>query len=144
VNDILPRSPLCIAIGLLLATNMVAAQSTDAVDLDSVSVTGVRASIQQALVEKHSAAGIVDAISAEDIGKFPDLNLSESLQRIPGITLDRNNLGEGSTINLRGLGPEFTQVEINGMLGVSNGGQQRTSRTEGSRGFNFEMFACTL
>jgi len=144
VNQTLSLSPLCGAISLLLASNMAAAQSADAVDLDSVSVTGVRASIQQSLVEKHSAAGIVDAISAEDIGKFPDLNLSESLQRIPGITLDRNNLGEGSAINLRGLGPEFTQVEINGMLGVSNGGQQRTSRTEGSRGFNFEMFASEL
>jgi len=144
MNHPLSFSQLYIAIGFLLASNLAAAQSADAVDLDSVSVTGVRASIQQALVEKHSAAGIVDAISAEDIGKFPDLNLSESLQRIPGITLDRNNLGEGSAINLRGLGPEFTQVEINGMLGVSNGGQQRTSRTEGSRGFNFEMFASEL
>jgi len=140
----LSPAPLIAASGLLLTSSMVAAQSADPVDMDSVSVTGVRASIQQALVEKHSAAGIVDAISAEDIGKFPDLNLSESLQRIPGITLDRNNLGEGSAINLRGLGPEFTQVEINGMLGVSNGGQQRTSRTEGSRGFNFEMFASEL
>jgi len=137
-------SPLSIAISLLLASNMAAAQSNDAVDLDSVSVTGVRASIQQSLVEKHSAAGIVDAISAEDIGKFPDLNLSESLQRIPGVTVDRNNIGEGSTINLRGLGPTFTQVEINGMPGMSNGGESRTSYAEGSRGFNFEMFASEL
>jgi len=137
-------SPLSIAISLLLASNMAAAQSNDAVNLDSVSVTGVRASIQQSLVEKHSAAGIVDAISAEDIGKFPDLNLSESLQRIPGVTVDRNNIGEGSTINLRGLGPTFTQVEINGMPGMSNGGESRTSYAEGSRGFNFEMFASEL
>jgi len=137
-------SQLAIAIGFLLTANMVSAQSGDAVDLDSVSVTGVRASIQQSLLEKHSAAGIVDAISAEDIGKFPDLNLSESLQRIPGVTVDRNNIGEGSTINLRGLGPTFTQVEINGMPGMSNGGESRTSYAEGSRGFNFEMFASEL
>jgi len=115
-----------------------------AVDMDSVSVTGVRASIQKSLVEKHSASGIVDAISAEDIGKFPDLNLSESLQRIPGVTLDRSGVGEGATINLRGLGPEFTQVEINGMPGLSNGGENRTGRSDGSRGFNFEMFATEL
>jgi len=135
-------------IGLLSVSGLANAQSvnaqTDPVDLDLVSVTGVRASIQQSLVEKHNAAGIVDAISAEDIGKFPDLNLSESLQRIPGITLDRNNIGEGSSINLRGLGPTFTQVEINGMPGMSNGGESRTSYAEGSRRFNFEMFASEL
>jgi len=142
------HSSLSIAISLLLVANTASAQSgaaqSDPVDIDSVSVTGVRASIQQSLMEKHSAAGIVDAISAEDIGKFPDLNLSESLQRIPGITVDRNNIGEGSTINLRGLGPTFTQVEINGMPGMSNGGESRTSYAEGSRGFNFEMFASEL
>jgi len=141
-------SPLSIAISLLLLSGAADAQSmpegSDPVDLDSISVTGVRASIQQSLVEKHSAAGIVDAISAEDIGKFPDLNLSESLQRIPGITVDRNNIGEGSTINLRGLGPAFTQVEINGMPGMSNGGESRASYAEGNRGFNFEMFASEL
>jgi len=108
-------------------------------------VTGVRASIQQSLVDKHSAGGIVDTISAEDIGKFPDLNLSESLQRISGITLDRNNVGEGSTINLRGLGPEFTRVEINGMTGMSSGGEHRTQGSVGgSRAFNFEMFSSEL
>jgi len=141
-------SYLSVMIGLLLTTGTASAQSdqaqAEAQDLDSVTVTGVRASIQKSLVEKHSAGGIVDAISAEDIGKFPDLNLSESLQRIPGITLDRNGVGEGATVNLRGLGPEFTQVEINGMPGLSNGGEGRAGRTEGSRGFNFEMFATEL
>jgi len=144
MNNHFSLTPLYTAISLLLVSQMVAAQSSEPVVLDSVSVTGVRASIQQSLVEKHNATGIVDAISAEDIGKFPDLNLSESLQRIPGITVDRNNIGEGSTINLRGLGPAFTQVEINGMPGMSNGGESRTSYAEGSRGFNFEMFASEL
>jgi len=131
-------------IALLSAPGLVLAQS-EAVDLDSVSVTGVRASIQQSLLDKHSAGGIVDTISAEDIGKFPDLNLSESLQRISGITLDRNNVGEGSTINLRGLGPEFTRVEINGMSGMSSGGEHRTQGSVGgSRAFNFEMFSSEL
>jgi len=139
--------PLVTLISLLLISGTAVAQSSshsNPVDLDSVSVTGVRASIQQSLVEKHSASGIVDAISAEDMGKFPDLNLSESLQRISGITIDRNNLGEGGTINLRGLGPAFTQVEINGMPGLSTGGEARTSRSAGTREFNFEMFASEL
>jgi len=127
------------------ALNAQVASSTDPVDLDSISVTGVRASIQQSLLDKHSAGGIVDTISAEDMGKFPDLNLSESLQRISGITLDRNNVGEGSSINLRGLGQEFTRVEINGMSGMSSGGEHRTqSGGTGTRGFNFEMFSSEL
>jgi len=144
MRDIPRISSLALWIGALLASGAVNAQSADAVELDSVSVTGVRASIRQSLVDKHSASGIVDAISAEDIGKFPDLNLSESLQRISGITIDRNNLGEGGVINLRGLGPAFTQVEINGMPGMSSGGEARTSRSAGTREFNFEMFASEL
>jgi len=142
-------SRLSTLIALVLASSIANAQSTsensNPVDLDQVSVTGVRASIQRSLVDKHSAGGIVDTISAEDIGKFPDLNLSESLQRISGITLDRNNVGEGSSINLRGLGQEFTRVEINGMSGMSSGGEHRTqSGGTGTRGFNFEMFSSEL
>jgi len=138
-------SRLSLQIAVLLPVSNLALAQSEAVDLDSVSVTGVRASIQQSLLDKHSAGGIVDTISAEDIGKFPDLNLSESLQRISGITLDRNNVGEGSTINLRGLGPEFTRVEINGMSGMSSGGEHRTQGSiGGSRAFNFEMFSSEL
>jgi len=88
--------------------------ANDPVDLDSVNVTGVRASIQKSLLDKRNAVGMVDAITAEDFGKFPDLNLSESLQRISGITLDRGVTGEGSAINLRGLevagAPRFTKA----------------------------------
>ena len=111
---------------------------------EEIVVTGVRASIQRSLTQKRDAQGIVDAISAEDIGKFPDLNLSESLQRIPGVTLDRNAVGEGQSINLRGLGPEFTRVEINGMSGTSNGTGGRFGNSEGGRGFNFEILASEL
>ncbi|MGH6644440.1 MAG: TonB-dependent receptor plug domain-containing protein, partial [Bradyrhizobium sp.] len=115
-----------------------------AVTLEGVTVTGMRAAIKKSLVDKRNAPGIVDAIAAEDMGKFPDLNLSESLQRIPGVTLDRNSNGEGRAINLRGLGPEFTRVEINGMSGVSNGTGGRFGLSEGGRGFNFEIFASEL
>ncbi|WP_165799532.1 TonB-dependent receptor [Sphingomonas oleivorans] len=111
---------------------------------EAIVVTGVRASIQRALEQKRNADGIVDAITAEDMGKFPDLNLSESLQRIPGVTLDRNAVGEGQAINLRGLGPEFTRVEINGMSGTSNGTGGRFGNSEGGRGFNFEILASEL
>jgi len=135
-------SELSLLIALALAAPAALAQSEQdgATTLDGISVTGVRASIQKSLVDKRNAPGIVDAISAEDMGKFPDLNLSESLQRIPGITLDRNSNGEGHAINLRGLGPEFTRVEINGMSGMSNGGESRFGESEGGRGFsNFRI-----
>jgi len=145
------RLPLAVMIGLGLA-GTAHAQSGDAVDLDRVSVSGVRASIQKSLVDKRNAIGVVDAISAEDMGKFPDLNLSESLQRISGITLDRNSNGEGSAINLRGLGPEFTRVEVNGMPGMSGSSgtvnsspfEGRSEGTGSSKGFNFEVFASEL
>lgn len=76
-------------------------------------VTGIRASLQQSMNIKRDAQGIVDAISAEDIGKFPDTNLAESLQRITGVSIDRSN-GEGSLVTVRGFGPEFNLITLNG------------------------------
>ena len=80
--------------------------------VDDVVVTGIRASLRQAVDIKRNAQGVVDAISAEDIGKFPDTNLAESLQRITGVSIDRSN-GEGSTVTVRGFGPEFNLVTLN-------------------------------
>lgn len=76
-------------------------------------VTGIRASLQRAMDLKRDARGVVDAISAEDIGKFPDTNLAESLQRISGVSIDRDN-NEGSRVTVRGFGPEFNLVTLNG------------------------------
>lgn len=84
-----------------------------AVDGDDIVVTGIRASLRQALEIKRDGQGVVDAISAEDIGKFPDTNLAESLQRITGVSIDRQN-GEGSTVTVRGFGPEYNLVTLNG------------------------------
>ena len=80
---------------------------------DAIIVTGIRASLEKSLDIKRNSYGVVDAISAEDIGKFPDTNLAESLQRIPGVSIDRQN-GEGSTVTVRGFGPEFNLVTLNG------------------------------
>lgn len=80
---------------------------------DAIIVTGIRASLEQAQEIKRNAQGVVDAISAEDIGKFPDTNLAESLQRITGVSIDRAS-GEGSTVTVRGFGPEFNLVVVNG------------------------------
>lgn len=80
---------------------------------DEIVVTGIRASLQQSMNIKRNAQGVVDAISAEDIGKFPDTNLAESLQRITGVSIDRQS-GEGSKVTVRGFGPDFNLVLLNG------------------------------
>jgi TonB-dependent receptor len=80
---------------------------------DEIVVTGIRASLREAVDIKRNSQGVVDAISAEDIGKFPDTNLAESLQRITGVSIDRSN-GEGSTVTVRGFGPEYNLVLLNG------------------------------
>ncbi len=120
------------------------AQSVEAAEGEEIVVTGFRGSLERSLEIKRNASGISDAITAEDIGKFPDLNISESLQRIPGVTLDRTSTGEGRAINLRGLGPEFTLVEVNGLTGTSNGSGGRFGLGGGGREFNFEILASEL
>ena len=82
------------------------ADADDAADqrtLQTVTVTGIRSSLKRAMDVKRDNSGVVDAIAAEDLGKFPDLNVAESLQRIPGIAIDRAG-GEGQSITVRGLG----------------------------------------
>ncbi|MAF30337.1 MAG: TonB-dependent receptor [Croceicoccus sp.] len=80
---------------------------------DTIVVTGIRASLDRSIDLKRNNAGVVDGISAEEIGKFPDTNLAESLQRITGVSIDRVN-GEGSRVTVRGFGPGFNLVTLNG------------------------------
>lgn len=80
---------------------------------DVVVVTGIRGSLMDSMGLKRDAQGVVDAITAEDIGKFPDTNLAESLQRITGVSIDRS-LGEGSSVTVRGFGADFNLVTFNG------------------------------
>lgn len=79
----------------------------------TIVVTGLRRSLKDSLDIKRNTQGIVDAITSEDIGKLPDTNLAESIQRIPGVSIDRNN-NEGSRVTVRGFGPEFNLVTLNG------------------------------
>ncbi|MDH5241602.1 MAG: TonB-dependent receptor [Gammaproteobacteria bacterium] len=81
--------------------------------IDEVTVVGIRSSLRDAVSIKRSYVGTMDAIAAEDFGKFPDGNLAESLARVPGIAIDRSNV-EGQTIAVRGFGPEFNLVTLNG------------------------------
>ena len=87
--------------------------TTEQGQLEEVVVTGLRASLETAMDVKRDAIGVVDAISAEDIGKFPDTNLAESLQRVTGISIDRRN-GEGALVTARGFGAQYNMVTLNG------------------------------
>jgi TonB-dependent receptor len=80
---------------------------------ETISVTGLRASIQSSTQDKRNATGFVDTITAEDMGKFPDSNIAESINRIPGILITREVTGEGINIQIRGLGTSFTKVLLN-------------------------------
>ncbi len=113
--------------------------STD--ELQEIIVTGIRASLQQSLDIKRDAFGIVDAISAEDIGKFPDSNLAASLERIPGVTVTRGAMsltgtggssttGEPTQITVRGFGPQFNET-------LFDGRQVPTAFGNSTRGFDF-------
>ena len=108
----LARSASVLAVAACLALPGVAyAQDTD--DAPDIVVTGIRASLDQSIAIKRDSAGVVDAISAEDIGKFPDTNLAESLQRITGVSITRAN-GEGSQVAVRGFSGGFNLVTLNG------------------------------
>ncbi|HEV6968908.1 TonB-dependent receptor [Roseateles sp.] len=82
--------------------------------LETVVVTGIRASLQSSVNAKRESVGFIDAISAEDMGKFPDSNIAESISRVPGVTLTREITGEGLQIQIRGLGTNFTRILLNG------------------------------
>jgi TonB-dependent receptor len=121
-----------------------AAKQKDATSLNVVTVTGYRASVEKALDVKRGELGMVDAIVAEDVGKFPDLNLADSLQRIPGVVITRD-AGEGRNITVRGLGPDFTRVRINGLEALTTvGATDQSGGTNRSRGFDFNVFAADL
>ena len=120
------------------------AQEAAGEDVTTVVVTGYRASLQSAITLKRNADVMMDAINAEDIADMPDSNLAESLQRIPGISIDRDN-GEGRQISVRGLGGDFTRVRINNMEALSTGGSNDAGTSPNrSRAFDFNAFASEL
>src|SRR4029450_3218717 len=82
-------------------------------EAQEIVVTGIRSSLERSEDIKRTSSGVVDAIAAEDIGKFPDTNIAESLQRIPGVSIDRVN-GEGSRGRVGGFGPQFNLITLNG------------------------------
>ena len=138
------------AVHVLLAGAMVAGtasaqeQSTSSTSaVEEVVVTGYRQSLEQSLDVKRTTAGAVDAIFAEDIADFPDTNLAESVQRVPGVSIDRVG-GEGRQISIRGLSPEFSRVRINGMEALTTTSATDAVGTNRTRAFDFNVFASEL
>lgn len=137
---------LAVASALSMTTHVAAfAQETAADDTEVIEVKGFRASLIKARDLKREALGSQDSIVAEDIADFPDLNLADALQRIPGVTITREG-GEGRQISLRGMGPDFTTVYINGMQGLATSASAMDSRGSVSRNraFDFNVFASEL
>ncbi len=121
-----------------------AAKSGEDTTLQEVVVTGYRSSLEQAVNIKRDMDIEEDSILAEDIGKFPDQNLAESLQRIPGVAITREE-GEGREITVRGLGPQFTRVRINGMETLTTtGGPDNEGGVNRTRDFDFNIFSSDL
>ena len=115
------------ALGLLgawAAPSTVLAQDASTTAVEEIVVTGIRASQQQSIDIKRNAVGVVDSIASEDLGKLPDQNVAESLQRIAGVTIERNR-GEGRYVSVRGFGPKFNAVTVNGRtLATDNNGRE--------------------
>jgi iron complex outermembrane receptor protein len=127
-----------------IAQDGASAASQEAEAVEEVVVTGFRASLDKALDAKQEQVGAIDMIVAEDIADFPDLNLAESLQRVPGVVIARD-AGEGRQISVRGLGPQFARVRINGIEAMSaNGGTDAAGGTNRGRNFDFNTFSSEL
>ncbi|GGB98489.1 hypothetical protein GCM10011494_16240 [Novosphingobium endophyticum] len=116
----------------------------EGISADEILVTGYRASLRSAISEKRDAVVQIDAINAEDIADFPDTNLAESLQRLPGVSIDRDN-GEGRTITVRGLGGDFNRTRLNGLEALATAGSNDAgSSPNRSRSFDYNTFASEL
>jgi len=129
-----------VALGAMVAALASAAQAQQQApqqtnsDAAEVVITGIRASQRQSIELKRDAVNAIDAIASEDLGKMPDQNVAESLQRVPGITIDRNR-GVGNGVTVRGLGPQFNTVTVNGRVIATDGA---------GREFNFDILPSEL
>ena len=139
------RTSLSGAIAIALAAAVVPASAfaqqateADATTLDGVQVTGYRYAIEKSLDQKREANAIIDVVNAEDIGKFPDQNVADALQRVPGVIVSRSG-GEGKNVSVRGLSSELTLTEL-------NGNYIATAESNGSptRSFNYTLLPSNM
>ncbi|TDW67402.1 TonB-dependent receptor [Novosphingobium sp. PhB55] len=113
----------------------------DSTTAQEIIVTGFRQSLEAALNVKRESVSAVDAVVAEDMAKFPDQNLAESLQRIPGISIQKDG-GEGRAITVRGLSAQFTRVRVNGLETIATSSDGASANRD--RSFDFNVFASEL
>lgn len=131
------KSKMSLAVATAMASTLVigSVQAADAdANLEEVVVTGIAASLSRSIDKKRNGDLVADSITAEDLGKFPDNNIADSLQRIPGVAIDRAG-GEGRFVSIRGLGPDFSAVLINGRSPASENEE---------RAFSFDTLASEL
>lgn len=132
------KTPLAEGVALALgATMAMPAVAQDDEVFEEIVVTGIRGSLMQSADIKRNSRGVVEAITAEDIGKFPDTNLAESLQRITGVSIDRAR-GEGQKVTVRGFGPQYNLVTLNGRQMPTHGGGAGNQQ---NRSFDFADLA---
>ena len=130
------------ASGLTLGANSAMAQDDEVIE--EIQVKGYRGTLIRSLDAKRMAVNSRESIVAEDIGKFPDLNLAEAIQRTPGVAISREG-GEGRQLTIRGLGPQFTRVTLNGMeVPGSTDGLDSSGGLNSRRSFDFNIFASEL
>jgi iron complex outermembrane receptor protein len=111
---------------------------------ETIEVIGYRAALEESVTLKRDAVNTRESIVTEDIGKLPDLNLAEAIQRLPGVAIVREG-GEGRQLSVRGLGAEFTQVTLNGMeVPASAGGLDSGGAINRGRSFDFNVFPAEI
>lgn len=137
-------TPIAAAAALTLLSLSLAAQAQEAVapaqQLDQVVVTGIRASLQTAATIKKNASAVVDAVSAEDVGKLPDSDVGQALGRIPGVSVGRS-FGQGASVSIRGSDPQMTYTTLNGQTVASTGWYDQMDI---DRSFNYSLLPAEL
>ena len=129
-------SPVAAGCAVLLFGMTDLAMAQEATNMETVTVSGIRKGIEAAISIKKNADSIVEAISAEDIGKLPDASVAESISRLPGVTAQRNkSSGKAQSISVRGMSPDFNGALLNGREQASTGD---------SRGVEFDQFPSEL
>ena len=142
MSALLMGTSLLAGIAAFAAPTAALAQGSDQA-METVTVTGYRASLEDSTNAKHAAIGFTDSVFAEDIGKFPDTNIAEALNRIPGITLTRDITGEGVDISIRGLGTNFTKLTLNNApIAIATTGA--TDSANNNREVDLNMFPSEL
>lgn len=138
-------TPIATAVSLTLLSSALAVQAQEAApaastQLEQVVVTGIRASLQSAATIKKNASAVVDAVSAEDVGKLPDSDVGQALGRIPGVSVGRA-FGQGASVSIRGSDPQMTYTTLNGQTVASTGWYDQMDI---DRSFNYSLLPAEL